>query len=334
MKILMVDCGVNRPHENYSAKHAKGYGGGACFGRFALILLNNGKDTFHILGPHDSFQDISEDENPHCCFPLDEGKLSFLRGGGNVRDVHPSIDEYDLVLYHHDVFYLNISGCKPKLAHWALMGDSGAQHPSCPNTLLYRPGEKNRYGNGYKIVIGKFVSSVFVDSPREDMIFCCGRADGHFNTIETAKFCLETGIKGVFAGPILDNYPLMDYIDGKTTFYLGLISEREKMEYTKRAMVTTYLHTWETAFNLSAVESLSVGTPIIAAKRGCFRYLLKEGINGFYWKPGDDLMELYEKCKTLDREKVWETAKEFSHTAMVNSFYTAFEKILRGEPGL
>lgn len=327
MRIIYIDAGVNWPRETYSAKHASRYGGGACFARYALIMLNNSRDIFHILGPKESFNEIGEDENPNCCFGLEDDRLHHLRGGGNVRDILPSIDDYDIVIHHHDVFHLNTDGCRPKSVHWALMGDNGAQHPRTPYTLLYRPGEQARHGRGFPVTIGKFVPSHFVPGPLRRGIFQCSRHDVHTNSIAAAQFCLSSQVEGCFAGPILDNYPLMEYIDDKVTFYRGLVSEREKLERCRSAVATTYLHTWETAFNLSAVESLSVGTPIIASNRGCFRYLLQEGTNGFYWKPGDDMRELYEKCRELDQEKVWQTAHQFSHIAMVNSFYKAFQEI-------
>ena len=115
MKILYLDLGVNHPRENYSQNNAKGYGGASCFARYALTLLNNREDIFHILGPEESFQDVTREENNHCCFPMTEDQMSFLRNGGNIRDIFNSIDNYDIAVFHHDCLLPNFQGCKPKL---------------------------------------------------------------------------------------------------------------------------------------------------------------------------------------------------------------------------
>jgi len=327
MRIAYLDAQVNNPREDYSL-NPKGYGGAACFARYAKLMLNGWDDQFFIFGSAENFKNVPNHENILNCIIVSDENWSAMRNGAPIKDFIPEAETFDIFVYHHDCMTFNMSGLKGKLVHWALMGDSGAQHPSTPYTLLYRPGEQARYGRGFPIVIGKYIHDYFPPHYEEqNLIFQCSRHDGHMNSIEVAKFCLENSVRGVFAGPILDNYPLLNYIDNKTTHYLGLISEEEKTEWLRKATASTYLHTWNTAFNLSAVESLSLGTPIITSKRGCFEYLTQEGINGYYWN-GSNLKEIYEKCKTLDKVKVWESAKRFSHKAMVDSFYKAFEQIL------
>jgi hypothetical protein len=324
MKIGYLDAQIQI--EDYSL-NPKGYGGAACFARYAKIMLNNQKDQFFIFGSAENFKNVPNDENILNCIIIPDEHWSAMRNGAPIKDFIPEAETFDIIIFHHDCMTFNVSGLKAKLVHWSLMSCPRSGHPHTPYHLMYTPGTTCHYGKSYPIVIGKYVADEFAPSPREDLIFNCGRNDIYFNSIKTAQFCLENGIKGVFAGPILDNYPLLDYIDNKTTFYLGLISEEEKLNWLRKATASTYLHTWDTAFNLSAVESLSVGTPIITAKRGCFEYLTQEGINGYYWN-GSNLKEVYDKSKFLDQVKVWESAKRFSHKAMVDSFYKAFEQIL------
>lgn len=326
MRIAYIDAGINKPSEDYSI-NSLGYGGAACFARYAKVMLNNQKDQFFIFGSAENFKNIPNEENILNCIILREESWAAIRNGAPIKDYIPEAETFDIFCFHHDCFFLNTEGLKGKQVHWSLMSCPRSGHPRTPYHLMYSPGSQCNYGKSYPIVIGKYVSDNFVSNLKEDLIFNCGRNDSHFNTIETAKFCLKEGIKGIFAGPILDSYPILDFIDNKTTFYIGLINEKEKLNWFKKARVSTYLHTWDTAFNLSAVESLSVGTPILAAKRGCFNYLLQEGSNGYYWD-GSNLAKIYEKAVNLDQVKVWESAKPYSHKAMVDSFYKAFEQIL------
>lgn len=332
MKISYIDLQCNNPKEKYWL-NVDGYGGAACFARYALTLLNNNDTQFDIIGSVENFIGIETEEKRKHCITLSEESLAAMRHGAPLKDHIPNAEQYDLFVFHHDCMSLNTNGLRGKAVSWSLMGDAGAQHPSTPYVLLYRPGEQARYGKGFPIVIGKYVPPTFRYSPNRlrHGIFQCSRHDVHMNSIAVAQFCLEHKITGIFAGPILDNYPLLKYIDDETTIYLGLISENLKNYYAERAVATTYLHTWDTAFNLSAIESLAVGIPIIAANRGCFKYLVKEGINGFYWNPGDNLLDLYNECKELDSEEIWKTALPYSHVAMVDSFYKAFKEILEIE---
>jgi hypothetical protein len=326
MKIGYLDLNIQT--EDYSI-NAKKYGGAACFARYAKEYLNNGKDEFYIFGSSSNFENLEEHENKKACITLSLDDLIRLRNGIRISEIIKNAEEFDIFLYHHDCLFINIGKLKSKLVHWSLMGDCGAQHPYTPYTLLYRPNEKAKFGKGFPVVIGKYVPDEFIDSERDGSIFVCSRHDNHQNSIFTAKFCLENNIKGIFAGPIFDNYPLLDYIDKKTTFYLGLISEKEKNEYLKKSSLSVYPHTWNTAFNLSVVESLAMGTPIIAYNKGCFEYLLIEGENGYYLNNNNDnILDIYNKCLQLDRTKVWESAKRFSHKKMIETFYSAFKKIL------
>lgn len=327
MKIGYLDLQINRPREKYYL-NADGYGGGSCFAKHAKYLLNNKDTSFYIFGSKENFLKVTEDEGKEFCIELSDEKFNYVRNGGRLKDILPDYNTFDIIVHHHDVQFINMDGMRAKLVHWALMGDGRANHPNTPYTLLYNPGETANYGKSYPIRIGTFVPSVFVPSKIEDHIFQCSRHDGHQNTIEVAQLCLANNIKGYFAGPILDNYPLMNFIDNKITFYLGLIDEEEKIKYSKSAVLTTYLHRWETAFNLSVISSLAYGTPIFANHVGCFKYLLQDGINGFI-NNGRSFTEIYELARNIDRKQVWETALGYSHTAMVNSFYQAFEQIMK-----
>ena len=198
------------------------------------------------------------------------------------------------------------------------------------NILLYDPYEYENYkiyDNIYKIVIGKPVEP-FRQREKEDFIFCCQRNDEFQNTVEIAVNCLEYGIKGIFAGRIWPGYNLLDYIDNKTTFYLGdNISDKDKMEYTSKSLMTCFFHKTPTYFNLSAIESLSVNTPILANPTRCFNYIIKEDENGWTFN-GNNFLECYLKSKNINQKNVYNSSLLYSSTSMLNSFEATFKQIL------
>ena len=147
------------------------------------------------------------------------------------------------------------------------------------------------------------------------------------NSIEVAKFCIENKIKGIFAGPIHGDYPLLKYIDNQSTFYLGNISESQKMELHAKARLFCLLHKWDLPFNQSVIEANGVGTPILVNNEGpFFKQYMKEGKNGFFYN-GTNLMEAYKNAANINQKECWLAAKEYSIEEMVNSILQALEEV-------
>jgi len=334
MKIAYFELAYSEGwYEDYST-NPKGYGGGAVFARWGKELLNDAENEFVLFGPEQAFANLGPTERKDKCVVLRPDILKALRLKLPIDQLIGGLEEFDLIVHHHTCETINMGNLKMPQVHWSGFGRGDAGHPNNDWILLYTPGEKPVFGEKYKYIkIGKPVPE-FKIYEKEPFIFQCSRHDDHQNTIEVAKNCLKYGIKGYFAGPIHNNYPLIEYIDNKTTFYLGLISEEEKLDYTKRATLTTYLHNWETVFNQSVIESWSVGTPILANNVGFFKYTLKYGVNGFIYN-GQNFEDAFDKAKYfIKQEDCWLSAKEFSVEEMVASFKKAFEEIIKEEKQL
>ena len=331
MKIAYFELGFTSFYEDYST-NPKGYGGGPVFARWAKELLNDENNLFVIFGPKECFQNLSDGERKDRCIALPEDGLKALRNKAPLDSIIGGLEDFDLVVHHHTCETINMGNLRMPLVHWSGFGRGDAGHPNNDYILLYTPGEKSCFGEKYKYIkIGKPVPKEFIKKISNDgdtpFVFQCSRHDDHMNTIEVAKNCLKHKIHGIFAGPIHNNYPLMDFIDNKTTFYLGAIDEKTKLEYTKKATLTTYLHKWETVFNQSVIESWSVGTPILANNVGFFKQVLKHGVNGFVYD-GNNFKEAFEAASSLKQEDCWKSAREFSVEEMVASFKKAFEEII------
>lgn len=336
MKIAYFKLGYSEGwYEDYSI-NPKGYGGGAVFARWAKELLNDADNEFIIFGPEQCFANLGENERKDKCVALRPDLLKALRLKLPIDQLIGGLEIFDLIVHHHTCETINMGDLKMPQVHWSGFGRGDAGHPNNDWILLYTPGEKPCFGEKYKYIkIGKPVSKEFPIYPtkytgEEPFVFQCSRHDDHQNTIEVAKNCLTYDIKGYFAGPIHNNYPLMEYIDNKKTFYLGLISEEEKLDYTRKARLTTYLHNWDTVFNQSVIESWSVGTPILAYNRGFFKYTLKDRVNGFIYN-GENFYDSFQRSIIINPYDCWLSAKEFSVEEMVASFKKAFKEIIEEE---
>lgn len=313
-------------HEDYSV-NPKGYGGGACFARWGKELLNDEKNEFIIFGPEEAFKNLGPNERKDKCISLPPSILKAIRLKLPIDQVISGLEVFDLIVHHHTCETINMGGLKMPQVHWSGFGRGDAGHPNNDYILLYTPREKPCFGEKYKYIkIGKPVGPLEY-TVKQPYIFQCSRHDESINTIEVAKNCLKYNINGYFAGPIHDNYKLMEYIDNKTTFYLGLVSEEEKLLTTKFATLTTYLHKWDTVFNQSVIESWALGTPILANNVGFFKYALKNGVNGFTYN-GENFKEAFDNACLIGQKDCWLSAKEYSVEEMVASFKKAFEEII------
>ena len=330
MRIAYFELGFTSFYEDYSI-NPKGYGGGPVFGRWAKELLNDAENEFYIFGPAQCFANVGENERRDRCIALPEIALQLIRAKNPIDEIFTGLEEFDLVVHHHTCETINMGKLKIPQVHWSGFGRGDAGHPNNDWILLYTPWEKPIFGEKHKYIkIGKPVTKEFEKYDKEPFIFQCSRHDDHMNTIEVAKNCLKYGIQGYFAGPIHNGYPLMEHIDSKTTHYLGLISEESKLDYTRRASLTTYLHNWETVFNQSVIESLSVGTPILAKQVGFFKYILRDGLNGFVYD-GTNFEVAFKKSCYISQKYCWLSAKDYSVEEMVASFKKAFKEIIEEE---
>lgn len=317
MKIAYLDFNEDNFFEDYSIS-PKRYGGGR-------IFASSAKD-FHIFANPESFNNLTDSENKSNCHSLKSSQRQDIRIGLPIERIIPEIEDFDLIVHHHANYGINSN--KP-VCCWAV-GYNEPCHPRNSNLLLFNEYQKPRISNPntktYKVVIGKKIPE-FREYPKEDFIFQCTRHVQCFGSIQVAKICKANNIPVVFAGPIIDNeYPLMDYVDGSLIKYIGQISEEEKISYLKKAKLCTFLHFWPTPFNLSAIESLSYGTPIATTNIGFWPSLVNKK-NGSILDSSLNLVQtFYNKFNQYD---CYESSLEFSEDNMLTSFFDSFERILK-----
>jgi Glycosyl transferases group 1 len=321
VKIAYFDLGVTNFFEDYSI-YPKNYGAGPCFARYAKEFLNK-EHIFIIIGQKENFKNLRETENKSCCFGVNIEALNAIRNGYPPAKIFPELQDFDIFMHHHDCLWINPSFSKAKSVHWSLSGRADGGHPYNDLDLLYDhtqvaawPNQKIKY-----IQIGKEVISEenFSPSIKEDFIFTCTRHDELMNSIEIAKNCLKYNVKGFFAGPIHNNYNLLDYIDNKTTIYLGLLDEEEKIKFSRKARIYPIFANWDIVFNQSVLEANSNGTPIFVTKRGWFKNYVKEDKNGYFYD-GNNFIEIYEKSYNISQQECNLAAQQYGIKPMLESF--------------
>jgi len=323
MRILYIDAWDWT--EDYSI-YPKVYGSAPIFARYAKELLNRGGDQFMLCCHENCFRNLRPGENLSACVPLSSAQCLALQSGQPLKTVVRGADQAHLVVYHSSHYDLNMAGLEVPLAFWSPCSEPRKR--MARHSLFYNDN-KALQGYSYRVTIGRYVTDHYVPTPKEDFVFQCSRIGPLLNQIHVAKFCLEYGVRGIFAGRPNPDYLLQAYIDGKTTVYLGEISTEENLELCQRARLYTLCQTPPVApFSISAIEALASGTPVCAPRDGGFSSIIQDGVNGFFWN-GHNLPEIWEASKHIKQEDCWESALRFSHRAMCASFRAAFVEVLK-----
>lgn len=326
MRVAYFDLGISA--EEYGLQPTR-YGGGAVVARY---LKEDPEVDFHVFAPAEAFDNVGERERRDRCHGLVYEVRQWLQQGGPVTALPwgDTLNYFDLILHPHTCATINRGSYRGPMVHFCGF-DGSAGHPGNDYILLYDDSFLPQFGERAKYVrIGKPVPALYPGyEGRERLVVQVSRHDDHMNSVALAKQCLAEGFKGVFAGPIHAGCQLLDYIDGKTTVYLGEISEADKLAWYRRAMLFGLLHQWDQLpFNQSVIEAQGQGTPIYVTNRGPFfaRYL-NHGVNGF----DASLESLCSACDLIDEgnsRASWQAARAYDVPGMCTSFKRAFNEIV------
>ncbi len=119
------------------------------------------------------------------------------------------------------------------------------------------------------------------------------------------------------------------------TRFLGEVAGPERDALLASATATLMLGGWPEPFGLVAIESLAVGTPVIARRAGALPEIIEHGVDGFLV---DDLREAafaVDKVAGLDREGILVRARaRFGVDRMVDAYEAAYGDVLAGSARL
>lgn len=324
MKICYLDINVPDCIEDYSSLPTR-YGGGRIIAASLLERLHD----FHIYANAACFDNVKPGKLSQC-FTLTNDDRESIKNGAPVKNYIVNADQYDLFFHHFSHVHLNLTGCRSqKQVVWPV-GWREPVHPLNKNVMLFdRQNQEPQFMGQptiYDIIIGpKF--ELFKAYPKEDIIFQCSRHFSHYQSIIVAQLALKYDIKTYFAGPIENGYPLIDYIDNKTTFYLGVIDSETKRDFYKRAKLNTQFQNYPISATLAGKEASSYGCGILASPIGGWKHFIKDSINGFFIKTEADFIKAWEKRDQLSQKNCYDMGLPHSEENMVNSILHALNNI-------
>jgi glycosyltransferase involved in cell wall biosynthesis len=144
---------------------------------------------------------------------------------------------------------------------------------------------------------------------REDLVVCASRlypSKGQEVLITALAQAVDsansTRIEFLGSGPMLDRYLQMAEQSGiaHLCHFAGLVSNEEVLQRMSRAKITV-VPSHNEAFGLVNLESMAVGTPVIASRVGGIPEIVRDGVDGFL-VPAGDSKALAEKLGLLLRD--------------------------------
>jgi glycosyltransferase involved in cell wall biosynthesis len=121
---------------------------------------------------------------------------------------------------------------------------------------------------------------------------------------------------------------------GDRVVWQGEVSLAPKLEMLRGARATLFPIQWEEPFGLVMIESMLVGTPVIAFARGSAPEIVEEGVTGFLARDVRDMAARVADVGAIDRARCRERARErWSSMRMAREYERIYEAIARSKSG-
>lgn len=303
-KILAIDLSGS---ESISYNPIK-YGG---IGR-TFASLHKRIPNFWVMGT-EGLVDLQER-----AIPLSLKDIEKIRNGANLENYISQ--DFDIIFYASPP--VRVDYRKAKHLVWC-PGQNEQVNALTENVLLHNKKTQNPHIPNLHANIFDFVLGVerpeFEEYKKMPYVFQCSNHFQQINSIALARACRENGMACYFAGPISENYNLLAEVDNICVFYLGEISESEKIAHLKTAQFFASLYGFpinETP--LAIKQALSYGCTILTTQVGGIPDLIKNGENGHFIKYNQDF---YNAIRSpLDQRKCYDSTDGVSAEKMAESF--------------
>ncbi|WBB68906.1 glycosyltransferase [Micromonospora sp. WMMD812] len=118
------------------------------------------------------------------------------------------------------------------------------------------------------------------------------------------------------------------YVDGDLVRWVGTVAGQERDDLLAGARASLFPLRWEEPGGTAVVESLALGTPVVAMSRGCLPELIEHGRTGLLTADEDELGDLVLAASVLDPDECRrEAAARFTPAAMAERYLGLYERV-------
>ncbi|WP_422751867.1 glycosyltransferase [Micromonospora sp. WMMD708] len=118
------------------------------------------------------------------------------------------------------------------------------------------------------------------------------------------------------------------HVDGDLVRWVGTVAGRERDDLLAGARAALFPLRWEEPGGTAVVESLALGTPVVATARGCLPELVAHGRTGLLTEDEDELGELLLAARRLDPDECRrEAAARFTPAVMAQRYVALYETV-------
>ena len=121
------------------------------------------------------------------------------------------------------------------------------------------------------------------------------------------------------------------HVDGELVRWVGTVAGQERDDLLAGAKASLFPLRWEEPGGTAVVESLALGTPVVATARGCLPELIEHGRTGLLTTDEEELGDLLLAASLLDPDEARrEAAARFTPAVMAEKYVALYEKVRRG----
>ncbi|MEU4792306.1 glycosyltransferase [Micromonospora tulbaghiae] len=121
------------------------------------------------------------------------------------------------------------------------------------------------------------------------------------------------------------------YVDGDRVRWVGTVAGRERDDLVASARASLFPLRWEEPGGTAVVESLSLGTPVVATARGCLPELIEHGRTGLLTGDEQELGDLVLAAGGLEpAECRREAARRFTPARMAQRYVELYDRVRTG----
>ena len=161
---------------------------------------------------------------------------------------------------------------------------------------------------------------------------------GRIEPIKGIKTAIDVAIAGkrklIIAGNIPTEYESYFSEEIKPALcadieYLGPVNDIQKNELLGRCAALLMPIAWNEPFGIVMVEAMACGTPVIGFNKGSVPEVIEHGVNGFWCDTQEEMIQLVQQVKNLDRKLVRrEAEKRFSADVIVDEYLKLYHHVL------